>query len=125
MNWKLHSPLMQINPPTGLARLGFAGDGPPLRLTPEVTPALRCTGTLHADKAVRPNFRKIRTREYDSRIRKGTSLIETTALSPHRGVAVTRVADLLDDGLITRCLEALKWRGVGVSVIATGSRAVC
>jgi alpha-ketoglutarate-dependent taurine dioxygenase len=39
-------------------------------------------------------------------------MVETRALSPHLGVAVTGVKDLLDDALIGRCLEALKWRGV-------------
>ncbi|MFI0350333.1 TauD/TfdA dioxygenase family protein [Actinomadura sp. 9N407] len=39
-------------------------------------------------------------------------MIETTALSPHLGVAVTGVEDPLDDTLINRCMEALKWRGV-------------
>src|SRR5580704_13424532 len=39
-------------------------------------------------------------------------MIETTALSPHLGLEVTGVEDLLDDTLITRCVEALKWRGV-------------
>ena len=39
-------------------------------------------------------------------------MVETKALSPALGVEVTGVADLLDDALISRCLEALKWRGV-------------
>jgi alpha-ketoglutarate-dependent taurine dioxygenase len=39
-------------------------------------------------------------------------MVETRALSPHLGVEVTGVTDLLDDALISRCLEALKWRGV-------------
>jgi len=39
-------------------------------------------------------------------------MIETKALSPSLGVEVTGVADLLDDALISRCVEALKWRGV-------------
>jgi alpha-ketoglutarate-dependent taurine dioxygenase len=39
-------------------------------------------------------------------------MIETKALSPHLGVEVTGVEDLLDEALIGRCLEALKWRGV-------------
>jgi alpha-ketoglutarate-dependent taurine dioxygenase len=39
-------------------------------------------------------------------------VIETKALSPTLGVEVTGVDDLLDDALIGRCLEALKWRGV-------------
>ncbi|MGI8329451.1 TauD/TfdA dioxygenase family protein [Actinomadura scrupuli] len=39
-------------------------------------------------------------------------MIETTALSPNLGVEVTGVEDLLDAALISRCLEALKWRGV-------------
>ena len=42
-------------------------------------------------------------------------MIETTALSPHLGVAVTGVAgvaDLLGDAVISRCREALTWRGV-------------
>jgi alpha-ketoglutarate-dependent taurine dioxygenase len=40
------------------------------------------------------------------------SMVETTALSPHLGVQVTGVENLLDDAVISRCLEALKWRGV-------------
>jgi alpha-ketoglutarate-dependent taurine dioxygenase len=39
-------------------------------------------------------------------------MVETTALSPALGVEVTGVRNLLDDALISRCLEALKWRGV-------------
>jgi alpha-ketoglutarate-dependent taurine dioxygenase len=39
-------------------------------------------------------------------------MVETRALSQHLGVEVTGVTDLLDDALISRCLEALKWRGV-------------
>jgi alpha-ketoglutarate-dependent taurine dioxygenase len=39
-------------------------------------------------------------------------MIETRALSPHLGVEVTGVEDGFDDVLISRCLEALKWRGV-------------
>jgi alpha-ketoglutarate-dependent taurine dioxygenase len=39
-------------------------------------------------------------------------MVETRALSPSLGVEVTGVSDLLDDALISRCLEALKWRGV-------------
>lgn len=39
-------------------------------------------------------------------------MIETKALSPNLGVEVTDVGDLLDDAVISRCLEALKWRGV-------------
>jgi len=39
-------------------------------------------------------------------------MVETTALSPHLGVQVTGVENLLDDAVIGRCLEALKWRGV-------------
>lgn len=39
-------------------------------------------------------------------------MVETTALSPHLGVEVTGVEDLLDDATVGRCLEALKWRGV-------------
>jgi alpha-ketoglutarate-dependent taurine dioxygenase len=39
-------------------------------------------------------------------------MIETAALSPHLGVEVTGVESLLDDAAITRCLEALRWRGV-------------
>ena len=39
-------------------------------------------------------------------------MVETTALSPHLGVQVTGVGNLLDDTLVSRCLEALKWRGV-------------
>lgn len=38
--------------------------------------------------------------------------METRALSPNLGVEVTDVDDLLDDVVINRCLEALKWRGV-------------
>ncbi|MFF2846340.1 TauD/TfdA dioxygenase family protein [Streptomyces sp. NPDC058001] len=39
-------------------------------------------------------------------------MIRTTALSPHLGVEVTGIDDLLDDALISRCVEALGWRGV-------------
>ena len=42
-------------------------------------------------------------------------MVDTTALSPHLGVRVTGVdgvAGLLDDAVVSRCLEALKWRGV-------------
>lgn len=39
-------------------------------------------------------------------------MVETSALSPHLGVEVTGVENMLDDALISRCLEALKWRGV-------------
>ncbi|CAO5192222.1 Taurine catabolism dioxygenase TauD [Frankia sp. AiPs1] len=39
-------------------------------------------------------------------------MAETRALSPHLGVEVTDARDLLDDTVIARCLEALKWRGV-------------
>jgi len=39
-------------------------------------------------------------------------MIETTALSPRLGVEVTGAEDGFDDELISRCLEALKWRGV-------------
>src|SRR5215813_14428318 len=39
-------------------------------------------------------------------------MIETRALSPHLGVAVTGVDGGFDDIVISRCLEALKWRGV-------------
>ena len=39
-------------------------------------------------------------------------MIETTALGVHLGVEVSGVENLLDDALISRCLEALKWRGV-------------
>jgi len=39
-------------------------------------------------------------------------VIQTKALSPHLGVEVTGVENLLDETLIARCLEALKWRGV-------------
>jgi alpha-ketoglutarate-dependent taurine dioxygenase len=39
-------------------------------------------------------------------------VIETTALSANLGVEVTGVDDLLDDTVVTTCLEALKWRGV-------------
>jgi alpha-ketoglutarate-dependent taurine dioxygenase len=39
-------------------------------------------------------------------------MAETTALSPHLGVQVTGVENLLDDAVIAQCLEALKWRGV-------------
>jgi alpha-ketoglutarate-dependent taurine dioxygenase len=39
-------------------------------------------------------------------------MIETKALSPHLGVEVTGVEDLLEDTTISRCAEALKWRGV-------------
>jgi alpha-ketoglutarate-dependent taurine dioxygenase len=37
---------------------------------------------------------------------------ETIALSPALGVEVTGVRGLLDDTVVSRCLEALKWRGV-------------
>jgi alpha-ketoglutarate-dependent taurine dioxygenase len=40
------------------------------------------------------------------------SMVETRALSPHLGVEVTGVRNVLDDALISRCLEALRWRGV-------------
>jgi alpha-ketoglutarate-dependent taurine dioxygenase len=40
------------------------------------------------------------------------SMVETTALSPHIGVQVTGVGNLLDEITIATCLEALKWRGV-------------
>jgi alpha-ketoglutarate-dependent taurine dioxygenase len=39
-------------------------------------------------------------------------MVETTALSPHLGVRVTGAENLLDDAVISQCLEALKWRGV-------------
>jgi alpha-ketoglutarate-dependent taurine dioxygenase len=39
-------------------------------------------------------------------------MVETRALSPHLGVEVTGVGNLLDDAVIAQCLEALKWRGV-------------
>lgn len=39
-------------------------------------------------------------------------MIQTAALSPSLGVEVTGVENLLDDTLISRCVEALKWRGV-------------
>lgn len=39
-------------------------------------------------------------------------MTHTTALSPYLGVEVTDVEDLLDDTVIARCMEALKWRGV-------------
>lgn len=39
-------------------------------------------------------------------------LTETTALTPALGVELTGVENLLDDTLVSRCLEALKWRGV-------------
>ncbi|WP_327116865.1 TauD/TfdA family dioxygenase [Nocardia sp. NBC_01730] len=39
-------------------------------------------------------------------------MITTKALSPALGVEVTDVEDLLAETTITRCLEALKWRGV-------------
>jgi alpha-ketoglutarate-dependent taurine dioxygenase len=39
-------------------------------------------------------------------------MAETTALSPHIGVQVTGVDNLLDEVVIATCLEALKWRGV-------------
>jgi hypothetical protein len=34
------------------------------------------------------------------------------ALTPPLGVEVSGVEDWLDDAVIARCLEALKWRGV-------------
>jgi alpha-ketoglutarate-dependent taurine dioxygenase len=37
---------------------------------------------------------------------------DTAALSPHLGVEVTGIEELFDDALVSRCLEALKWRGV-------------
>ncbi|HEY1704656.1 MAG TPA: TauD/TfdA family dioxygenase [Trebonia sp.] len=40
------------------------------------------------------------------------ALLETKALSPHLGVRVLEVGNLLDDAVIAQCLEALKWRGV-------------
>jgi alpha-ketoglutarate-dependent taurine dioxygenase len=39
-------------------------------------------------------------------------MVETRALSPHLGVEVTGVENLLDDVVVAQCLEALKWRGV-------------
>lgn len=42
-------------------------------------------------------------------------MVETRALSPNLGVEVTGVtglADLLDEKLVSRCVEALRWRGV-------------
>lgn len=39
-------------------------------------------------------------------------MVETVALSPALGVEVKGVDNLLDDAVIGRCLEALKWRGV-------------
>ncbi|ABW13700.1 Taurine catabolism dioxygenase TauD/TfdA [Parafrankia sp. EAN1pec] len=39
-------------------------------------------------------------------------MAKTRALTPHLGVAVDGVGDILDDTLISRCVEALKWRGV-------------
>lgn len=39
-------------------------------------------------------------------------MVDTIALSPALGAEVVGVDDLLDDGVIGRCLEALKWRGV-------------
>ena len=39
-------------------------------------------------------------------------MVETTALSPHIGVQVTGVDNLLDETTLATCLEALKWRGV-------------
>ncbi|WP_405137857.1 TauD/TfdA dioxygenase family protein [Nocardia sp. NBC_01388] len=39
-------------------------------------------------------------------------MIQTRALSPALGVEVTGVEDLLDEAVISRCLEALTWRGV-------------
>ncbi|HEY5853381.1 MAG TPA: TauD/TfdA family dioxygenase [Aldersonia sp.] len=39
-------------------------------------------------------------------------MIETTALAASFGVQVTGIEDLLDDAVVGRCLEALKWRGV-------------
>jgi alpha-ketoglutarate-dependent taurine dioxygenase len=43
---------------------------------------------------------------------RGILVIETKALIPNLGVEVTGVGNLLDDAVISRCLEALKWRGV-------------
>ncbi|MGW0246146.1 TauD/TfdA dioxygenase family protein [Nocardia goodfellowii] len=39
-------------------------------------------------------------------------MIETKALCPALGVEVTGVTDLLDETVVARCLEALRWRGV-------------
>lgn len=39
-------------------------------------------------------------------------MLDTAALSPYLGVEVTGVDDLLDDALVPRLTEALKWRGV-------------
>jgi alpha-ketoglutarate-dependent taurine dioxygenase len=39
-------------------------------------------------------------------------MVETVALSPSLGVEVNGVENLLDDAVIGRCMEALKWRGV-------------
>jgi alpha-ketoglutarate-dependent taurine dioxygenase len=39
-------------------------------------------------------------------------MVETKALSPHLGVQVLGVENLLDDAVVAQCLEALRWRGV-------------
>lgn len=39
-------------------------------------------------------------------------MVETVALTSHLGVEVRDVSDLADPALISRCEEALKWRGV-------------
>lgn len=39
-------------------------------------------------------------------------MLETKALRPALGVEVTGVEQTLDDTVVNRCLEALKWRGV-------------
>jgi alpha-ketoglutarate-dependent taurine dioxygenase len=43
---------------------------------------------------------------------KEVNVIETVALTPRLGVEVLGVHDLRDDTLVSRCKEALKWRGV-------------
>jgi alpha-ketoglutarate-dependent taurine dioxygenase len=39
-------------------------------------------------------------------------MVDTIALSPAFGVEITGAPDLRDDGVLARCVEALKWRGV-------------
>lgn len=39
-------------------------------------------------------------------------MIETKALAPNLGVEVTGVDTIVDDVVVSRCAEALKWRGV-------------
>src|ERR1700694_291433 len=67
----------------------------------------RLRWSLPRDKTPLCVLRKSPVREYGSHNRKGDSyMVETTALSPALGVEVTGASDLLDNALISRCLEA-------------------